>query len=108
MNRNFICNGPGIAFDRVASCSYGNDFARNVIIVGVGNRKNSSLVLCDGLTADINDSIGTAESRQKNSIDFTRGNTKLLLKLYYNGDKNYLYINRTETCKLKAYYNSLL
>ena len=35
MNRKFTYNGQGIAFE--GSCSFGNEFARNVAIFGVNN-----------------------------------------------------------------------
>ena len=36
-----MCSGYGIAFDRAASWSFGNDFARNNLIFGVKNSSSS-------------------------------------------------------------------
>ena len=53
----FTYNGPGIAFDGEGSRSFGNDFARNVVIFDVDNsssshtdnhKKNNFLVLAEG------------------------------------------------------------
>ena len=82
----------GIAFDGEGSWSFGNDFARNVIIFGVDNnssshtdnRKNNFLVLGEGPSQGINDSTGSAE--KKISINFSKANTKYCLSLHYNGD----------------------
>ena len=48
----------------------------------------------EGPNQDINDSTGSAE---KNSINFSKTNTKFWLSLHYNGDESYLYVNKTET-----------
>ena len=65
-------SGYEIAFDGLGSWSFGNDFARNFITYSVNislsshgeNHKNIFeyfLVLGEGPTDDISDSIGTAE-----------------------------------------------
>ena len=67
-----------MAFNGSDSLSFGNDFARNVVIFGVYNSltfhtdncENNFLVPVEERTADINDSIGTAE--KKISINFTK------------------------------------
>ena len=67
-----------------------NEFARNVIIFGVNNsssshsvnRKNSFLILGEGLTYGINGSLGSPQ--KKFNITFTIGNTNVCLSLYYN------------------------
>ena len=54
----FIYNGPEITFDGAGSWRYGNDFAENVIVFSLNNsssihtdnRKNSFLVIGEGLT----------------------------------------------------------
>ena len=64
----FTHNGRGIAIDG-GSWSFGNDFARNVVIFGVDNsspsnndnRKSNFLVLGDGPIAGINDSTVATE-----------------------------------------------
>ena len=37
----YVSSGYGIAFDRKGSWSFGNDFARNVMIFGVDNNSSS-------------------------------------------------------------------
>ena len=64
----FTYNGRGIAFDGEGSWSFGNDFARNVVVFGVDNsssshtdnRKHNFLVLGEGPTQGIDDSTGSA------------------------------------------------
>ena len=64
----FTYNGGGIAIDG-GSWSFGNDFARNVVIFGVDSssssnndsRKSNFLVLGDGPIDSINDSTGATE-----------------------------------------------
>ena len=68
---NFTYNGRGIAYDGEGSWSFGNGFARNVVIFGVDNSssyqtdngKNNFLVLGEGPTQGINDSTGAAEKK---------------------------------------------
>ena len=67
-----------MAFNGSDSLSFGNYFARNIVIFGVYNSltshtdncENNFLVPVEERTADINDSIGTAE--KKISINFTK------------------------------------
>ena len=64
----YVYSGYGIAFDGLDSLISVNDVSRNVKIFGVDNsslshadnRKNKFLVLVEGATDDINDSIGAA------------------------------------------------
>ena len=64
----YAYSGYGIAFDGLDSLISVNDISRNVKIFGVDNsslshadnRKNKFLVLVEGVTDDINDSIGAA------------------------------------------------
>ena len=37
----YVCSGYRIAFDGLGSWSFGNDFARNVVIFGVDNSSSS-------------------------------------------------------------------
>ena len=81
---------------------------RNVTIFGVANSssshtdncKNNFLVLGEGPTDDINDSIGAAE--KKFSINFSKAKTKLCLSLHYNRDNSYLFVNGKRLHKFKA------
>ena len=54
-------------------------------------------MLGEGLIEGINGSIGAAEKTF--SINFSKVNTKFFLSFYYNCDKSYLYINKTEIGK---------
>ena len=98
--KKIIYNGQGIAFDGEGFWSFDNDSARNFVIFGVDNssvshtdnRKNNFLVFGEGPTQAINDSTSAAE---KNSINFSKANTKFCLSLHYNGDESYFYINKT-------------
>ena len=92
----FTYNGQGIVFDGEGSWSFGNVFARIVVIFGVDNsssshtdnRKNNFLALGEGPTQSINDSTGSPE--KKISINFSKANTKFCLSLHYIGDESYL------------------
>ena len=65
--KKFVYFGQGIAFEN----DFGDDFARNIVIFGVNNTasihnrkcKNNFLMLDEGLTDDINDSVGTADKK---------------------------------------------
>ena len=81
--------------------SFGNDFARNVVIFDVDNkssshadnRKNNFLVLAEGPTYDINGNFGAAE-KKKFSIDFSKAKTKAKSScFYYNDDNSYFFLN---------------
>ena len=90
----FNYNGPGIAFDGKGMWSYDNDFARNVIILLVDNSSSSHtdnqkynfLLLGEGPTEGINNSVGTAE---ENSINLSKAKTKFCLILHYNIANSY-------------------
>ena len=51
-------------------------------------------------TFGINGSHGAAG--KKCSISFSKANTKFCISLHYNGDENYLYVNKIEICKCKV------
>ena len=84
------------------------DTARNVMIFGVDNSslshidncKNSFLILGLGPTFGINGSFGSPE--KKNSINFTKPNTKFCLSFYHNNDNSYLFVNGKEIIQFKA------
>ena len=88
--------------------SFGNDTARNVITFGVdnsssshsGNRKNNVLILNKCPTFEINGSFGAPEKTF--GINLSKANTKFCLRLHYNGDNNYLFVNGKEIFKFKA------
>ena len=97
----------GIAFDGKSSCSFNDDFARNVIIFGVDNNssahtdnpKNDFLILGEGDTFSINGSFGAPE---KKCINFSKAKTKFCLSLHYNSSNSYLFVNWKEFYKFKA------
>ena len=55
-------------------------------------------------TFDIDNSNGEAE---KNSINFSKGNTKFCLNLHYSGDESFLYVNKTVIYKFNGKGNNL-
>ena len=83
--------------------SFGNDFARNVLIFGndkkpssyTDNRKNNFLVLVKDLLMILK------AAEKKLSINFSQVKTKFCLSLHYH-DNSYLFVNGKEICKFKA------
>ena len=63
-------NCPGIAFNGASSGGFSSDLARNVVSydfdnsssIYTDNRKNNFLVLGEGATDVINDSVGTTQN----------------------------------------------
>ena len=100
--------GHGITFDGTGSCSFNNEYPRNVTNFGVynsssshaDNRKNNFLVLCEGSPFGINGSFGSAE--KKFSINFCKTNKKFYLSLHYNADNSYLFVNGKQIFQFKA------
>ena len=43
------------------------------------------------------------QQRKKFRIKFAKKNTKFSLRLHYNGDESYLYLNKTEIFQFKAH-----
>ena len=80
---------------------FGNDFARNVVIFDVdntssshtNNQKDNVLVLGEGPTKAINDSICAAE---KTTVNFSKAKAKFCLSLHYNDVKSFLYVNKID------------
>ena len=99
----FIYNGWENEFDGKGSWSFGNDFARNVVIFGVDNsssshtdnRKNDFLVLVEGQADGIHDNTGAAEKKFR--INFS----KEKIKLHYHGDESCLHVSKTEFSNLR-------
>ena len=91
--------GYRVTFDSAGSWRFGNDFTKNVVIFGVDNSsvsyadnyKNNFLVLDEGPTYGVNGNFGSAEN--KFNINLSKANTKLSLRLHYNADNSYLFIN---------------
>ena len=92
--QKYVHSGYGKTIDSAGSWSVDNDFARNVIISGVGNSssshtencKNYFLVLDESSSYSINGSFGLSEKKVK-------ANTKFWLSLHYNVDNIYLFFN---------------
>ena len=88
-----------IALDGKGIWSFGNEYARNVVIFVVSNssssytdnQKNSFLELGEGGTFGINRRFGAPE--KKFSINFTKAKTEYFLSLHYNGDNSYSFVN---------------
>ena len=67
----YVYSGFGVVFDEDGRWSFGNDFARNVIIFGIDNSstthtdnlKNDFLILFEGNTFGINGSFGAPEKK---------------------------------------------
>ena len=66
----YVYSGYGIAFDGKGSWSFGNNYARNIIIFGVDsssshtdNLKNDFLILDEGPTFGINGSFGGSQKK---------------------------------------------
>ena len=75
-------SGHGIAFNGKGEWSFGDDYAKNVVIFGVDNSlsfhvdnlKSNFSVLGEGYTFGINGSFGTQE--KKLGINFSKASTK--------------------------------
>ena len=73
---------------------FGNDFARNLIIVGADNNssshsdnhKNNFLMLGEGPTYGINGSSEKPDKRFR--INFAKANTKFCFRLHYNANNS--------------------
>ena len=93
------------SFIHSSTWKFGNNYARNVVDLGVDNsslshadnRKNNFFVLGERDTFSNNGSFGAPE--KKFSISFTETKTKLFLSLHYNGDDSYLFANGKEIFK---------
>ena len=89
------------------SWSFGNGFAKNIVIFGVNNslsshtdkKKNNFLVLSEEPTHSINGS--TVQHKKKNGINFRKANTKLCLILHCNYDESYLYVYNQKSENLR-------
>ena len=80
----FTYNDQGIAFNGKGMWSFGNRFARNVVIFGVNN------------------TLSSHTNNKKSNLISSEGPTKGYLGLYCNSHENYLHVNETEICKFKA------
>ena len=49
--------------------------------------------------------IMLVSQKKKCNINFTKSKTKFYLSLHYNGNNNYLHINKKKICKFKGHEN---
>ena len=100
-------SGYGIGFDRKGTFSFGNGSGSNIIIFGVDmsssphtdNNKNDILIIGKGPTQGLEHTL-TGEKLY--SVTFREHNRKFCLSQRYNGANSYLFVNGTETIKVKA------
>ena len=98
-----MCFDEGGKFSKL-----GINNARNVLIFGVhenslvhaNNKANNIYVMGDFIVQGINDTALYAEKIF--SQNFTQVNKKNVLRLHYNGDDSYLFVNGKQELKLKA------
>ena len=102
-------SGYGIGFDKKGEFSFGsNGFGRNVIIfrahmsssVDANNKTKNILVLGKDLVQGLDNTTIYAEKMY--SINFTENNKKFCLRLQYNAENSYSFVNGTEIYKFKA------
>ena len=107
--------GYGICFDEGSLFSEGNiNNGRNVLIFGVHessithttNKANNIYVLGKSFVQGINDTTLYAEKVYK--TNFTVSDKKFVLRLHYNFDNSYLFINGRQELKFKAKEYDLL
>ena len=92
-------NCCGMAFDGAGLWRFGNGFANNIVVFDVDHRKNNCIVLDKGYTDDINGGVSVTE--KKFSIKFSKAKGKFYLRLHYNGDSSYMFVNRKTLTSLK-------
>ena len=68
--------------------------------VHANNKTKNILILCEGFTHGLEDTILYAG--KMHLINFTAARKKLCLSLNYHGDNSYLFVNGTEIVKFKA------
>ena len=101
--------GYGICFDKGGSFSEGSiNNGRNVLIFGVressllhsNNKANNIYVMDKGFVQGINDT--TLHAEKVYSQNFTQTNKKFVLRLHYNDDNSYLFVNGKQELKFKC------
>ena len=68
--------------------------------VHANNKKKNILILGEGITQGLDDTMSTAE--KKYSINFTVSKKKFCLSLHYNGANSHSFVNGKEIIKFKA------
>ena len=98
-------SGYGIGFDRHGEFSFVNGLGKNCIMFGTdlsssshSDKKNNILVFGKDFVQGINGTTIYAE--QLYSINFAE--KKNCLRLHYNGENSYLFVNSKEIHKFKA------
>ena len=108
-------SGYGIGFDLTGSLTHPDvGYGKNVIISGADlgnsrhatNKSQSTLVLGHGLIQKIYDTTIYAEKMY--SPNFTVDDKIFCLRLHYNGDNSYLFVNSKEVTKFKAKNSKLI
>ena len=74
--------------------------------VHANNKTKSILILGEGVTLELDDTILTTEKTY--SINFTVSGRKFCLSLHCNGANSYLFVNGTEIIKFKAKNSEIL
>ena len=101
-------SGYGTEFDRRSSFSFpGGEFGQNVLIFGadmssstdIDNKKKDILVIGTGPTQRLEH---TLTEEKIFTINFTVTKKKFYLRLYYNAENSYMFVNGTEIYKFKA------
>ena len=101
--------GYGICFDEGGTFSMGNiNNGRKILIFGVdktsvvhsNNKANNIYVMGDGIVQGINDTTLYAEKVY--SPNFTQSSKKFILRLHYNADDSYLFVNGIQELKFKC------
>ena len=107
--------GYGLCFDEGGTFSKGNiNNGRNVIIFGVhesslvhaNNKANNVYVMGDLFVQGINDTALYAEKIY--SQNFTQSSEKFILRLHYNGNDGYLFVNGAQELKFKAKVDQMI
>ena len=83
--------------DLAETIIFGADLSRSS---HANNKENNILVLGKDFVQGISDTTIYAEKLY--SINFTENNKKFCLRMHYNGDNSYLFVNGTEIYKFKA------
>ena len=102
----YVYSRNWITFDRAGSWGFDDNLARNAIFFDVDNsssshvdnHKNNFSVLGEFWTYGINGSFGSAE--KKFTINYAT--SKFSLRLHYNADNSYLFVNVKEIFKSTA------
>ena len=78
----YVCSGYGTTFDSAGSWNFVNEFARKDLIFGEDNTSS-----CHS---------NNHKNKKKFSTNFIKANTKFCLRLRYNADNSFLFVNGKE------------